>query len=295
MSTKSSAKATLTGVAALALWAGLAVLTTATGTMPPFLLVAASFAVATLAGIGLQLAQGHNPLARLRQPAGAWLLAVGGLFGYHALYFMALKSAPAVQANLINYLWPLLIVVFSALLPGQRLSGRHVLGATMGFSGIAVLLLAGDDAQSFDRDALPGYAAALACAITWAAYSVANRRYAQVPSDAVTGFCGVSALLAWGCHLLFEPAFTFETRHVTVVLAMGLGPAGLAFFLWDHGMKHGDVRLLGALGYATPLVSTLLLILFGPDRLTASVAVTTALIVGGAMVALTPKRLPASG
>jgi len=284
-------KATLAGAAALTLWACLAVLTTATGAMPPFLLVALSFAIGAAIGLLKQVFSGINPLTRLRQPAGTWLLSVSGLFGYHSLYFLALKTAPAVQANLINYLWPLLIVVFAALLPGQRLSIRHLLGAGMGFAGI-VLLVNGKGIAGFDWTALPGYGAALGCAVTWAAYSVANRRYAHVPSDTVTGFLAVSALLAGLCHLAFEPAFTLDGRHWAAVAAMGLGPAGLAFFLWDHSMKHGDVRLLGTLGYGTPLASTLLLVAFGQGEMTPTIAVTTLLIVAGAAIAV---RRPHSG
>lgn len=279
----SPSRATLVGASALALWASLAVLTTATGAMPPFLTVALSFGLAALAGLAVQVLRGVNPLMRLRQPVGAWLLSVGGLFGYHALYFLALKTAPAVEANLVNYLWPLLIVLFSALLPGERLSARHLGGALLGFAGAALLIL-GRGVSGFAPEHLPGYAAALGCALSWSGYSVANRRYAMVPSDAVTGFCGVAAVLAGLCHWLFEPAFMPSASEGLAVLAMGLGPAGLAFFVWDHGVKHGDVRTLGTLAYGVPLVSTLLLVVFGGGELTWRVALSALLIVGGAVL-----------
>ena len=274
-------RATLIGASALALWATLAVLTTATGAMPPFMMVALSFGLAALVGASVQVARGQNPLARLRQPVGAWALSVGGLFGYHALYFLALKTAPAVEANLVNYLWPLLIVLFSGLLPGEGLSARHLAGAAMGFAGAALLIL-GKGVAGFTAAHLPGYGAALACSVVWAGYSVANRRYARVPSDAVTGFCAAAALLAALCHLAFEPAFIPTGAEWLAVLAMGLGPAGAAFFVWDYGCKHGDVRTLGTLAYATPLASTLLLVAFGQGELDARVGAAALLIVGGA-------------
>lgn len=287
-------RATLVGASALALWASLAVLTTATGAMPPFLIVALSFGLAALVGLAVQLARGLDPLARLRQPAGAWALSVGGLFGYHALYFLALKTAPAVEANLVNYLWPLLIVLFSALLPGERLSARHLGGALLGFAGAALLIL-GRGASGFAPEHLPGYLAALACAVAWSGYSVANRRYAGVPSDAVTGFCGLAAVLAGACHALFEPAFVPSATEALAVLVMGLGPAGLAFFVWDYGVKHGDVRTLGTLAYAVPLASTLLLVAFGRGEMNGRVALSALLIVGGAALgAGLPVRRPAS-
>lgn len=276
-------KATLIGALALVLWASLAVLTTLTGAIPPFQLVAMSFALAAVVGFGVQAARGVEPLALMRQPAGAWLLSVGGLFGYHALYFLALKTAPAIEANLVNYLWPLLIVLFSALLPEERLSPRHVAGALAGFAGAALLIL-GRGAAGFEPQFLTGYLAALGCAVVWSGYSVANRRYQAVPSGAVAGFCAATALLAGVCHLLFEATVIPSPAEALVVLVMGLGPAGAAFFVWDHGVKHGDVRALGTLAYLTPLASTLLLVAFGGAEAGWRVAAAALLIVGGAVV-----------
>ena len=293
MSDDRERRATLIGTAALGLWATLAVLTTQTGAMPPLQLVALSFGLAALLGFAVQMARGLNPLVRLRQPWGAWALSVGGLFGYHALYFLALKSAPAVEANLVNYLWPLLIVLFSALLPGAGLSRRHLLGAGLGFAGAALLIL-GQGGAGFEPRYLTGYAAALACAVVWSGYSVANRRYRAVPSDAVSGFCAGTALLAGMAHLLFEPTYLPSATEAMAVAVMGLGPAGLAFFLWDYGVKHGDVRTLGTLAYGTPLASTLLLVLFGGGTLDARVGGASVLIVAGAAIGAGALVRPAS-
>jgi len=64
-------------------------------------------------------------LDALRISPLAWLHdGVGGLFGYHALFFAAMAHAPAAEANLLNYMWPLLIVLLSAPLLGLRLTFR---------------------------------------------------------------------------------------------------------------------------------------------------------------------------
>ncbi|MEC9165534.1 MAG: EamA family transporter, partial [Pseudomonadota bacterium] len=150
-------RATLIGVSAIAMWAGLALLTAMTGGVPPFQLLAMCFAVASGVAALVWLARGENPLRQMRLPAAVWLLGVGGLFGYHAAYFTALRHAPVVEASLIAYLWPLLIVVFSALLPGERLRAHHLLGAGLGFAG-AVLLI-GRGGLSFEARYGAGYAA----------------------------------------------------------------------------------------------------------------------------------------
>lgn len=278
-----SPRATAIGASAILMWSTLALLTAESGQVPPFQLVAMAFGVAALIS-SLVLAARGRTLAVLRQPAGAWALGVGGLFGYHFFYFLALRQAPPLQANLINYLWPLLIVLFAALLPGERLRPRHLVGAALGLAG-AVLLVAPAGEVAFPAEHLAGYAAALACAVVWAGYSVANRRFPSVPSEAVGGFCAATALLALGSHLAFEATVWPEgAGQWLAVLGLGLGPVGAAFFVWDYGVKHGDIRALGVLSYATPLLSTALLIGFGRGETTPAVWLAAALIVGGAVV-----------
>jgi drug/metabolite transporter (DMT)-like permease len=278
------ARATLVGGSAVLMWATLALLTTLTGAVPPFQLVAMAFAVAFLLALVGWVARGRSILSVLRQPPPVWALGVAGLFGYHFFYFLALRQAPAVEASLINYLWPLLIVLFSALLPGERLRWFHVLGAAAGLVGTA-LLIAGGGAAGFAAAHWLGYLAAFACAFVWSGYSVLSRRFGQVPTDAVGGFCGATAVLAALCHLLFETTVWPVGAEWLAVLALGMGPVGAAFFVWDHGVKHGDIRALGAFAYAAPLLSTVLLIAFGRGAPSWRIAAACVLITGGAALA----------
>ncbi len=284
MSTDTAAqmRATLIGACAILLWSSLALLTTFTGPVPPLQLTGMTFSLAALLALGNWALRRENPLRHLRLPLAAWALGIFGLFGYHALYFVALKFAPPVEASLINYLWPLLIVAFSALLPGERLRWFHALGVLLGLIGTLVLFLGKDIA--FDPAHLPGFLAAFACAFTWSIYSVLSRR-PDVPTDSIGGFCAVAAILAWIGHGWWETTlWPANTGEWLAVLALGLGPAGGAFFLWDIGVKRGDIRALGALAYAAPLLSTLLLILFGKGTFTWQVATACLLIVGGAVL-----------
>ena len=280
------AKATLTGTTAILMWGMLALLTTLTGQVPPFQLVALSFTVATAMIVLKWIVKGERPGALLRQPLGAWALGVGGLFGYHFFYFMALRNAPPVEAGLIAYLWPLLIVLFSALLPGERLRWWHVAGALAGLAGTVVLVTDGAGIGGFKSEHALGYAMAGACALTWSAYSIVNRRFGAVPTDTVGGFCAATAVLAALSHITFETTvWPADTGQWLAVLGLGLLPVGAAFFAWDHGTKHGDIQVLGALAYAAPLISTVLLIAFGRGAATLSVGLGCLLIVGGAVLA----------
>lgn len=277
-------RATLIGFTAILMWSLLALLTAASGAMPPFQLAAVTFAIGGTLG-AVSFIGRPGAVKALRQPWPVWALGVGGLFGYHALYFMALRLAPPAEAGLINYLWPLLIVLFSALLPGERLKPHHLAGAALGLIGTIVLISGRGELGFAPRD-LPGYAAAFVAAFVWAIYSVASRRFASVPSDAVVGFCLVTALLAALCHLLFETTvWPRDAAEWGAVIALGIGPVGLAFYVWDIGVKRGDIRVLGAASYAAPVLSTLALIAGGYAQPRWTLWLAAALIAFGGLVA----------
>jgi drug/metabolite transporter (DMT)-like permease len=273
--------ATLIGLTSILMWSLLSVMTVATGTMPPFQLMAMTFAIGAMASFAVR----PRALRALRQPWRAAMVGIGGLFGYHALYFVALRLAPPAEAGLLNYLWPLLIVLLSSLLPGEGLRAHHVIGALLGLAGTIVLLWGNIDLVATPTQ-LAGYAAALAAAFVWAGYSVMSRRFKAVPTDAVAGYCAITALLAGAVHVVAETTI-WPTSPLAwlAIAALGAGPVGAAFFAWDIGMKRGDIRVLGAASYATPLLSTSFLILAGYAQPSANLALAAALIAGGGLIA----------
>src|SRR5438270_6485764 len=277
--------ATLIGLTAILMWSLLAVLTVATGRIPAFQLAAMTFAIGALVGF-LTWVGRPDAVKALRQPPMAWIVGVGGLFGYHALYFLALRFAAPAEAGLLNYLWPLLIVLFSSLLPGERLAPHHILGALLGFTGTVILLLGTNGSSGFGPGHGPGLLAAFIAAFVWAAYSVMSRKLKSVSTDAVAGFCLATALLSALVHALVEVTVWPDTiSQWLAITALGVGPVGAAFYAWDVGMKRGDIRVLGAASYATPLLSTAFLILAGFAATSASIAVAAVLIAGGCLVA----------
>jgi drug/metabolite transporter (DMT)-like permease len=282
----STRNATLIGASAVFMWGMLALLTTLTGKVPPFLLAALAFGTATVFVTLKWLLRGEDIRAHLHQPPRVWLLGVSGLFGYHFFYFMALRNAPPLEAGLIAYMWPLLIVLFSALLPGERLRWYHFAGAVVGLGGAVILITGGKGIDGFKAEFTLGYIMAGCCAFTWSIYSVLNRRFTHVPTDAVGGFCGATALLSAICHILFETTlWPADNGEWFAIIALGMLPVGLSFFTWDYGTKHGDIRVLGAFAYAAPLISTVMLIVFGKGDATWSVAAGCILIIGGAVLA----------
>lgn len=279
-----SRRAMAAGLAAIGLWGMLAALSVLAGAVPPFQMVAMTFAIGATIGIARARARGVAWRALVAWPARVWLLGIGGLFGYHALYFAALQLAPPAEANLVNYLWPLLIVLLSAPLAGERLGWSHLVGAGLGFAGVAALAVG--RGLDFTTEHLLGYGLALGCALTWSLYSVLSRRFGETPTDAVAAFCAATSLLSLACHLAFErTVWPHDAVAWLAVLGLGLGPAGSAFYFWDHAVKHGDIRALGALSYATPILSTAILVACGLAQPTGMLVLAAALVTTGAVLA----------
>ena len=272
--------ANLLALGAIALWASLAALGVALAHVPPFLLTGLCLLIGSLIAL---------PLSRFdwrqwRVPAPTLALGVYGLFGFHFLLFIALRHAPPVQANLVNYLWPLGIVVMAPLfLPGVSLSSRHVLAALIGFAG-AVLAILGRGGSGEAVWAW-GYVPALGSAFIWASYSLLTKRVAAFPTAAIGSFALVSGVLSLVCHVLLEPSVALTAQDWTLIALLGLGPLGGAFFLWDAALKRGDARQIGVLSFLTPLLSTLTLLAVRGERPSASVAVAAVLIIGAAVMA----------
>jgi drug/metabolite transporter (DMT)-like permease len=270
---------------AIVLWAILAPLGVLLAHVPPFLLTGFSLCVGGLIAL---------PLSRLdwRQwcvPYKTLLMGVYGLFGFHFLLFLALRLAPPVQANLVNYLWPLGIVVMAPLfLPGLHLSRHHVVAALVGFAGAALAiagpgLLAGKLSLSgYTESNILGFGLALCSGFIWASYSLIAKRVPPFPTAAVGSFALISGALSLLCHALLEPALALSGRDVALMVLLGLGPLGGAFFLWDAAFKRGDPRKIGLLSFLTPLLSTISLSLVRDEPLTWPIVGAAVLILGAA-------------
>lgn len=271
-------KANLYALGAIALWASLASLGVSLTHVPPFLLTGIALIVGSVPAWPLVL---RDP-SQWRIPLRTLALGVYGLFAYHFLLFIALRHAPAVEANLVNYLWPLLIVVLApVVLPGTALRRAHVLAALLGFGGAALAIGGGRDLSG---ELAWGYLPALAAAFIWATYSLLTKRVRAFPTTAIGLFGLVSGILSLLCHALLEPAVTLQPRDWALLAVLGLGPLGAAFFLWDKALKLGDARHIGILSYITPLASTVMLVAVSGRPLTWSIGWATVMIMGAAVL-----------
>jgi drug/metabolite transporter (DMT)-like permease len=275
---------TLIGFGAILTWSFLALLSTAAGPIPPFQLAAMAFFIGGMVGVAGWLFR-PGAVKVLRQRWQVWALGIAGYGIYHCAYFFAIQSAPPVEVSLIAYLWPLLIVVFAAFLPGERLRAHHVVGVVLGLLG-AVAVITKGGSVGLAGGIRPGHVMALFCAFVWSSYSVLSRRFGQVPVDVVAGYCLSTAVIAFGLHLGLEQTVLPQSAGQWLAVALlGAVPLGIGFYAWDWGCKHGDIMVLGALSYAAPLLSVVALLTFGFGTYHWSLGLACALIVAGALIA----------
>jgi drug/metabolite transporter (DMT)-like permease len=272
--------ATLIGFTAILAWSVLALLTIGAAPVPPLMLNAICFGIGCGIGLIWMARRGFGTLRHI--PLPVYALGAFALFGYHFVYFTAFRISPSAATGLIAYLWPLLIVLFSAFLPQETLRLRHVIGALIAFAGAAIVVL-GSGPIAAKPSAL---ALAFLCALIWSIYSVASRKWGNVPSEAVTVYCGAAAILSAIGHVLFEQTqWPQGALGWASVLALGAGPLGLAFFTWDIGVKKGNIQLLGVASFAAPLLSTVVLVAAGHTDPSLSLALAALMITLGAAIA----------
>ncbi|MCO5358650.1 DMT family transporter [Acidovorax kalamii] len=273
-------QANLYALGVIALWASLASLGVSLTHVPPFLLTGIALIIGSVPAWPFVL---RDP-SQWRIPLRTLALGVYGLFAYHFLLFIALRHAPPVEANLVNYLWPLFIVVLSpVVLPGVALRLPHVLAALLGFGGAAIAIAGG---RELSGTLAWGYLPALAAAFIWATYSLLTKRVAAFPTTAIGLFGLVSGVLSLLCHVALEPAASLQPRDWALLAVLGLGPLGASFFMWDKALKLGDARHIGILSYITPLASTALLIVVSGRQFSASIALATVMIIGAAILGM---------
>jgi drug/metabolite transporter (DMT)-like permease len=279
-------KADLLALGAIVLWASLATLATLLSDIPPLLLTGIGLVIGSVISIPLS----GFKLSAWAIPPKTLMVGVYGLFGYHLMLFIALQTAPAVEANLVNYLWPLLIIVLAPLFTRSlKLLPRHVIAASAGFTGAAIAITSnGQAGLSFELET--GYLFALAAAVIWATYSLTTTKLPAFPTSAIGLFGLVAGALAIASHFVLEEPAVISASDWWLLILLGLGPLGASFYFWDAALKIGDPRRIGLLAFLTPLLSTAMLVLVSGRALSWQLAVATALIVGGAV--LGSKRVP---
>lgn len=264
-------------MAAILIWSTLATLGASLTGIPPFLLIGSALLIGGLLSV---------PWAR--QWKLRWSTIGVGCYGmllYHLLFILALRSAPPVSANLVHYMWPMLIVLLSPLvLRGIRLRAMHMVCAVMGFAGAALAITGGGTSGAVSWHW--GYAFAVGAAVVWSTYSLALSRMGSATTADVGLACILSGSMALALHAAFEPAVELQASQIAGMVALGIGPMGAAFYLWSFSLRRGDPRVIGVLANTTPVLSTAMLVATGRGDFSGALVASALLISAASLLVL---------
>lgn len=265
------------------MWAMSACYVMTVNAIPTFEIITIAYSI-TFIFTAIKLSVKHQ-WSTIRQPWFLWVIGLLGVFGNDIFFVAAFKYGPPAQIDLINYLWPVFVVMFAGFLPRERFLWRHLFAALIGLMGIALLISNGQGLSGFNPKYITGYWLAFLDAIVWAIYTLAARHYNKAPIEMIGLYCGLGALLAAGLHLVFEPTVMPTHNQWAVLFIMGLTSQGFAYFLWDYGVKHGNFRLLSVLSYGNPIISIALLVFFKQSNLSVNLVLATLLVSLAGLVA----------
>lgn len=275
--------ATPIGYGALLLWALAASLATPLRRLPTFEVLAIVFSFGfVIVACKLTIA---GQWKKIRQPLIVWFIGVAGIFGNCTFFLAAFKHAPAAQVDLINYLWPIMMFLLAQFVLKEKCTWRQMAGVLLGFGGVCVLIIGSHGVFVFHRNYIVGYVFAFLGAFIWATYTFMTRyRSKKIPSEMLGVYCGAGAIISLVCHFIWEHSVMPSLSQSMVIIAMGLFPQGLAYFLWDYGIKNGNYKLLSILAYGNPIISVLLLVVFGMTQFTATLLIASLLVVAGGIM-----------
>jgi drug/metabolite transporter (DMT)-like permease len=247
------------GCLALVFWSSMPLLTTFVNGIPTFEILMIAYLISfLLTAIKLNVT---NEWIKIKQPLTIWTIGVLCIFGNESLFISAIKQGPAEQMTLIFYLWPSLVFIVSYSLFKEKLSERYVLACIIGFIGV-YLALTNDYHFHLEKKYIYGYELAISSAMLWSIYTIALRYYENLPYELTGVFFGFGAVFSAFIHFSVEKTILPNLTQLLTIVIMGLTTQGLAYILWDRGVKKGNYNLLYLLSYLNPLISSGWLFLF---------------------------------
>jgi drug/metabolite transporter (DMT)-like permease len=273
----------------LLLWSFSAVCAAVLKTLPSFQVLTITFFCGFLyCAIRIMLTKKWR---ELKQPWYVWAIGILGIGGQQILYIFSFKYAPPIQADLIIYTWPIMVVLLLQFIKKLKNFRRALLSTFLGFCGVVLLFLSDpSDIGEINSGVLLGYGMAFMCAVFWSLYTVLSKNF-KCPSE-IVGFYGLySAVICGILHFSLEETVMPSFVEWIVLAVMGVCITGLSYYLWDKGIKKGNFQLLSILSYTNPILSITWLAVFGLGEVHLITLVSACMIMIGAFLGgVTPKQ-----
>ena len=272
--------ATHLGLLAVSIWSVFGVFFLFVRDLPTFEILALVFFIGYIAFTIMQLVRGEDIASYWKQPLSYYIFWLAGAGLYTVLIYISFQTAPVFEANILNYLWPILLVLFSALIYKEELPIHRILGMLCGFGG-AFLIMVPAEGEAMFANFSYGHALAIIAAIIWALYSALTRNK-NYPQGFQAPMFLLLAIICAAIHFGFEK--TVMPNLTQWFFLFLLGALRISYALWDYGMKKGNVVLLASVSYFLPFFSSTFLIAAGEKPTHPLIASGAALICFGCVM-----------
>ncbi|CAA6806436.1 MAG: Permease of the drug/metabolite transporter (DMT) superfamily [uncultured Campylobacterales bacterium] len=255
-----SQKANILGILTIFIWSGTTIVMVMLKQLPVMQFLFCIMFLVSSTGIVILKFKKKSFRLVFDVPKTLIFICVFGILVNYLFYFLALQNAPAREVNLINYLWPLMIVIFVAFLPRGKFSIPHFIGALFGLS--ITFWIISKDGINFEWKYLDGYIYVFLGAFTWSVYSVLLKLYDNISTFSVSLFSFIVGVISLVLHLIYETTYIPNLKELFFIFYMGIVNIGGGIYMWDYAMKRGNQSFLAMLSYSIPILSTLWLVIF---------------------------------
>jgi len=195
----------------------------------------------------------------------AWMGFIG-VFLYPLFFFGALKLLPAQEAFIINYLWPILVVVFAVLILKERITLKKTLGIIFSFLGIVIVITNGDF-LTLQFSSVFGILLAIAGAIVYGLFSVLGKRHNYDNFISMMFYYFFSLFYALIAVLVFSKIPAISVHQFFGLIWLGFFTSGLGVVFWFLALKHGDTAKISSIIFITPFVSLIYIYFIAGEKI----------------------------
>lgn len=217
-------------------------------------------------------------------------MAFLGVFLYYVLLYTALQLVPGQEAFVVNYTWPIWVVVFASIILKEKFTNKKALAILFGFIGVAVVITKGN-ILGLEVTAMRGNALALIAAVSYGLFSVLSKKNDDEKVLATMFYYAFSFIYVSLFIVLFSSLPMPTTKEWIGLIWLGVFTSGVAYVFWQLALKYGDTSKMSNVIFITPFISLVYLVVLTGEEILLSSIIGASLMVTGVLIQnYTPKK-----
>ena len=184
-----------------------------------------------------------------------------GTFLYYLLLYFGYAKAKGLEVLVIQYTWPIFIVIFSVWLLNEKLTWKSILSCTLGFLGVLIVLTKGDFSQLYLADISVDLIVLLAAGV-FGLFSVLSKKVDFEPFTATTLFFLSATAFSFFSMMIFSNFQFPSSSSIIPILGNGILINGFSYILWLKGLSHAKASSTAPLVFITPILAAILIVIF---------------------------------